>query len=339
MKPQYFTFLAVAAAASLGAAMAIYTAEAPWSRVAAGGGKLFPALQNDITKVARIEVRQGTSTVALERSGEQWLFEERGGFPASTDKVRALLEGLAQAELTEPKTRNPDRYKILELEDPLAKDANARLVRLVDDTGAAVAELVVGKQRSDASGAGKGGTYVRKPGDVQTWLINTEIGGGTGLRDWTKSRLFETAPEKITKLRIELPGEQAYDIVRDASGEQKLADMPAGKKLKFANLIDNILDATAVMDFDDVRKAEGTAGGGEAGTTTVETENGLKVTFKVRRDKDAAWITLSAAGEGEAKKQADEISARANGWEFKILPSQADAMLKRHDDLLEDSPS
>jgi hypothetical protein len=72
---------------------------------------------------------------------------------------------------------------------------------------------------------------------------------------------------------------------------------------------------------------------------TLETEAGLKVTFKFRRDKDATWLAISAAGDGDAKKTADDLSQRTNGWEFKILPSKADATLKRRDDLLEDSSS
>jgi hypothetical protein len=48
---------------------------------------------------------------------------------------------------------------------------------------------------------------------------------------------------------------------------------------------------------------------------------------------------VTATGEGEAKKAADEITARTAGWEYQIGKSKADSLLKRRGDLLEKIPS
>jgi hypothetical protein len=336
MKPQHFVWLAVAAVLSLSAAIVTYTSSAPWSVDAASGGLLFPTLKADAEKVQKIEITQGSTTLVLERAGDQWRLQNRDSYPATPEKIRTLIANLTDAELAEPKTRSPQRYALLELEDPKGQNASSRLFRLLDDKGTVLGEAIVGKKRS-GGGLGKAGTYVRKPGDEQAWLATADISGGTGLRDWTKARIFETATDKITKLRIELPGEAAYDIVRDAEGQHKLAEIPAGKKIKFVNVVDNIVEATAFMEFEDVRKA--TDSGGEVSTMNLETEAGLKVVFKFRRDKDATWLAISAAGDGDVKKTADDLTQRTKDWEFKILPSKADATLKRRDDLLEDSSS
>jgi hypothetical protein len=336
MNPQHFVWLAVAAVLSLSAAVLTYTSATPWSLDTAGGGLLFPTLKSDAEKVQRIEISQGATTLVLERAGDQWRLQNRDSYPATPEKIRTLIANLTEAELAEPKTRSPQRYALLELEDPNGQNASSRLVRLLDDKGAVLAEAIVGKKRS-GGGLGKSGTYVRKPGDEQTWLATADISGGTSLRDWTKARIFETAADKITKLKIELPGDAAYEIVRDAEGQHKLAEIPAGKKIKFVNVVDNIVEATAFMEFEDVRKA--TDAGGDVSTATLETEAGLKVTFRFRREKDATWLAISARGDGDAKKAAEDLTQRTNGWEFKILPSKADATLKRRDDLLEDSSS
>jgi len=336
MKPQYFVGLALAAVLSLAAAIAVYTTSAPWTVDAKGGGLLFPALKADAEKIHRIEIAQGATTLVLERAGDQWRLQNRDGYPATPEKIRTLIASLTEATLAEPKTRNPQRYGLLELEDPKGQNASSRLVRLLDDKGGVLAEAIVGKKRL-GGGLGKAGTYVRKPGDEQTWLATADISGGTELRDWTKARIFETATDKITKLKIELPGEAAYEIVRDAEGQHKLAEIPAGKKIKFVNVVDNIVEATAFMEFEDVRKAHDS--GGEVSTASLETETGLKVVFKFRREKDATWLAISATGGGAAKKAGDDLSQRTSGWEFKLLPSKADATLKRRDDLLEDSSS
>lgn len=337
MKPQHFALLAVAAVLSLAAAIVAYTSTAQWSVETANGTPLFPNLKTDGQKVHRIEISQGSTTIAIERDGDQWRLQNRDNYPATPDKIRALVASLTDAVLEESKTRNPERYALLELEEPTGQNANSRLIRLLDDKGSVLAETIVGKKRAAGGGLGGAGTYVRKPGDAQTWLATADINGSIALGDWTKARIFETAPDKITKLTIELPGEAAYEIVRNSTGSHKLSEVPAGKKLKYTNMIDNIIEATAFMEFEDVRKAKDASG--DVSTASLETESGLKVTFKFRREKDDTWLTISAAGDGDAKKAADDLTQRANGWEFKILPSKANATLKRRDDLLEDSSS
>lgn len=338
MKPQHFVMLALAAVISLAGAIAVYVSSTPWSVESRKGGALFPALKADAANVRRIEISQGAKSVVVERDGEAWRLGNRDGYPATSDRIRTLLSSLSEAELAESKTRNPAHYGLLELEDPKDANANSRLIRLLDDKGGVLAEVIVGKKRSGGSGLGGAGTYVRKPGDEQTWLASADISGGLDLKDWAKARIFETAADKVTKLKIEAPGEPAYEIVRGSDGQHTLAEIPSGKKLKFVNAVDNIVEATSFMEFQDVRKAT-SDGSGDVGTASLETESGLKVAFKFRRGKDETWMTMEASGDGDAKKAADALKERTAGWEFKILPTKADATLKRRDDLLEDSSS
>ena len=103
------------------------------------------------------------------RSSEGRRLEAQGARRLSGRRPRRCARcssGLAEAELVEAKTRRADRYALLELEDPAAKDAKSRLVRVLDGKGSVLAEVVVGKKRIDAFGVGKSGTYVRKPADA-----------------------------------------------------------------------------------------------------------------------------------------------------------------------------
>ncbi len=341
MKPTHFAALATAAGLSLIAAIVIYSARAPWSASTAGTGKALPNLQSDAGKVARIVVTQGGKTTTVEKSGDQWLVKNQGGYPASADKVRALLTALSDAKLLEPKTRVTSRYAMLEVDDPAGKNSNARLIKLEDASGATVAEIIAGKPRVHGGAGGTGGasgTYVRKPGDEQSWLASTTISGGSALKDWANPRVFETQTEKISEVSVEVQGEQPYVIKRGADGAHQLDQIPPGKKIKYVNMVDNIIEAASFLDFEGVRKQTG-GDDGKAGSITFKTDAGLTITLKVRRDKDGVWTTVEAAGEGEAKKTADDINVRANGWEFGIMPSKADTMLKKQADLLEDAAS
>ncbi len=341
MKPTHFAALATAAGLSLIAAIAVYSARAPWTVSATGTEKLMPGLQSDAGKVARVVVTQGGKTTTIEKSGDQWLVKNQGGYPASPGKVRALLTALSDAKLLEPKTRETGRYSMLEVDDPSGKNSNARLIKLEDSDGTAIAEIIAGKPRlhgGTTAAGGTSGTYVRKPGEEQSWLASTNISGGAALKDWVNPRIFETQTEKVSEVTVEVQGEPPYVIKRGADGTHQLNPIPAGKKIKYVNMVDNVIEAASFLDFDGVRKQTGSEDG-KAGSVTFKTDDGLTITLKVRREKDGTWATVDATGEGDAKKTAEDISARAKGWEFEIMPSKADTMLKKQADLLEDAAS
>ena len=340
MTPKQFASLATVAALSLIAAIAVHAVRTPWTAEALGTGKLFPGLASDAGNIERIAIEQSGKPLVIEKSQDRWLIKSQDGYPASAEKVRALLRALADATLLEPKTRVSGRYSVLEVDDPAGKTSNARLIKLEDAGGNTLAEIIAGKPHAGSlpAGQGSGGTYVRRPGEDQSWLVDTTISGGSALKDWANARVFETQTEKIKELTVEVQGEAPYKVKRNDGGSHELEAIPAGKKIKYVNMIDNILEAASFLDFERVRKA-GATSGGDAGTVRFETDAGLKIALHIRRDKDGTWMTVDPSGEGEAKTAADDIQTRASGWEFEILPSKADTMLKKQADLLEDIAS
>jgi hypothetical protein len=330
-----FVALAAITAVCVIAAILVYTSSAKWSHAIPNGVPLLENLPSDTSKITRIEVEQGVGKLALDHEGQEWVLKEHDSFPASPEKVRAFLVSLAEAKLVEAKTRQKDRYALLGLHDPTAKEATSRLVRLKDNEGTVIAELIVGNQRSDAFGTGKGGTYVRKPGDEQTWLVNSTIDAGVDLKNWVDSRLFEVSLEDVKRLSVKLPGEEALIFDKAESGTgHVLSNIPNGMTLKYVDAPDDIIAVATALNFNDVRKQEAKPGGDKASTLEWELENGLRVTMKIERDDGGAWLSIEATGEGDAKKSADALMARAKGWEFHISKSNADAMLPHRDDIL-----
>ncbi len=340
MTPKNFATLAFAAAVMLLAAGLLYSSTQPWA-AAKAGGPLFAGLKREAGAIERIAVSQGDSRITIEKSGERWLVKEKNGFPASFEKVRVLVLALSEANLAEAKTRREASFNILELEDPKDKQANSHLVQLYKADGTLIAETIVGKSRPNAFGAGKNGTYVRRPGDVQTWLIDQEVIAGTKLTDWTRERLFETKPESIKAVTIETEGDASYDILRDNDGRTfKLARLPEGKKLAFANSADDIVDTLSSFNLAEARKVDGpeaaSASASGFGIARLETDDGLKLYLKVRKDAAGHWMTLTASGYGNGMKAAGDLMALAAGWEFKIPAAQAERIFKKQADILED---
>jgi hypothetical protein len=337
MTPKHFAALAVAAAGSLVAAIAVYSSSVEWSRVTQRGDPLFAGLPNKIDDVAEIVVKQGEKEITLARDGKAWVLKDHKSFPAAPEKVTALLAGLSKARLVEAKTRKQDRYALLGVEDPAAKEAKSRLVRLLDKNGKEVAAVIVGEKRYDAFGVGNSGTYVREPGEEQAWLTDAVIEAGPGLTDWVNPQLFEARKEDVKHLTVRVPGEEPLEIERakDKSGHT-LADIPDGMKLKYGNIVDEIVRAARSFDFDDVRKFQTPPDGAKVSKVVMDLDGGLNVTFRIKpQDDDVDWLSLEAKGEGETKQVADALMTRAKGWEFRIPHSRVKEILKRREDLLE----
>jgi hypothetical protein len=354
IKPHQFIGLAAASAVSLLLALGLYASSNRWSAGKVEGAAFLPDLAKRINSVGAIEVTQGGNTLTIGRDGNAWKVRERGGFPANAEQARSLLVALAQAQLVEPRTSIREKLGLLELEEPTDKDAKSRRVRILDTAGSVISDLVVGKTRFDAFGSGKGGIYVRRSAETQSWLATGDPKVTAEIKDWIDTKVFTGETAKVVKVRIETPGEGELVIEKapppevkteDAKGPStpttakntkfRLVSTPDGKQLKQDVKLDDIVDAFGSINLDDVRKLEAPPAADKTQVVTLETEGAPNVTFRLRKDGEAHWISLIAAGEGDAKKKADEINAKAQGWEFKIPNWKAELIGKRPADLFE----
>jgi len=341
MKPRAFAALAAFTLVAVVIAIATYASQNRWSQAKVSGAAVLPGLAAQASRIGRVEVQQGDKALALAKSNDGWTLADRGGYPVKPGAVRALLVKLSEAELVEGKTRNKDRFPLLELEDPAGKDTKSRLLRLKDDQGGIVAETIVGKKRWDAFGGSKSGTYVRKPGDQQTWLSNGDLDVSLNVRDWVQAGVLDVPAAKIAKLTVEIPGEEPLVIARDAADTAKhaLLGVPEGKKLKDGAGIDAIVRAVANIELEDVRKAAAAApAAGDVSLAKIEADGGLAITVRLRKEGDDTWVSFEATGaEGDAKKTAEDVVKRTQGWEYKVPTYKAQAILKRRPDLIEAS--
>ncbi len=337
IKPQHFVSLAAVTLATLLLTLGVWAASNRWSTGKVEGTQVLPGLTRQSDSIGTVELRQGDKKMTLKREGPAWKIAERDGYPANPERVRSLLMALARTELVEARTASRDKWKALELEDPTAKDAKSRSLRILDAKGGALGELVLGKARPDAFGPGKGGIYVRRPGEAQTWLAMGDPKGGVDIKDWLALTPFETDSAKITKVTAEHPGEEPL-VVEKGDGKEvkfKLAKIPAGMKVKQGVNVEHLATGFASLEIEDVRRLAQTPTGDQVSVLKLETEGGPLVTFRIRKDGEASWISFSAAGEGDSKKRAEEINAKSVGWEYKLPQWKLDQIAKRGAELFE----
>ena len=167
------TFLAVAAVtgvAVLGAAAAVIVERNALAVPRLGDQPLFPRLASGLGSVARIKIEAPRYSVVFERRGNTWLVADKGNYAARAGAVTRLIGDIAGMRPSETKTDNPNLYSRVAVEDRAAADSKSKLVTVENDQGQALARFIMGKQSQSIGFSPLGGTFVRLPGEAQTWL-------------------------------------------------------------------------------------------------------------------------------------------------------------------------
>jgi hypothetical protein len=341
MKPKHFATLAAAAAGSLLLAIITYLAAVPWTPDNSGAREaMLPGLAERSADLAAIEISREKETVRIANKDGKWVFETGEGYPVDEAKARELLLAASEARLVERKTALKDRHELLGLGDHTAPGSNARLLRMLDAKGSVLGEVVLGRPAYDMMEASKAGTYVRRPGNDQTWLADRPLQVSLSIRDWVKTRLIDRDVKSIKSVRIEREGEAPIEIKRSADGSQhELVTMPAGKQVRFVSAVDNVAEAISLIEFRQVRKAGKADSLPLKGRATFETDNGFKPTIEFRGDDSKVWIRLAATGTDGSKADVEDLNSRAAGWEFEVPQAELNAVLVKLSDLIEDAPA
>jgi hypothetical protein len=145
--------------------------------------KVFPDLPvNDVRKII---IHEGGKQVTLTEGGGKWLIAERGGYPASNDKVQRALTSLHDLKIVDAKTVKKDArggLKLLTTEEGQPFETGLQ-VDMFNDKGASLATIIIGKNVETTGGASSGSfngpaeqRFVRVPTDGDTaWLVNDTV--------------------------------------------------------------------------------------------------------------------------------------------------------------------
>ncbi|MGH7060113.1 MAG: DUF4340 domain-containing protein, partial [Stellaceae bacterium] len=174
--------------------------------------RALPALAAELGEVGTVGLERQGLDLTFRRKGNDWLVEQKGGYPADAGKVRQVVLALADMTLVEPKTREPKLYPRLEVEDP-GKGKSA-LVTLSDEEGKKIGALIVGKRSYDRLGAGNDGVYVREPGKAQSWLARGGLDLSGDLVGWLDRRVVDIKENRIAKMTMTQPDGASLTLSR-----------------------------------------------------------------------------------------------------------------------------
>jgi len=329
-----FALVGAAALASVLAVAAVVT-QPRVSTSESGGEVIFPGLLDRLqTDLKTVVIRHDGGTISLDRDGNVFRYRERANYPAETEKVVDLVVGVARLAKLEGKTNQPERYPRLELQDPTEKGSPAKQVTLIDAGGKEMASIIVGKRKFTLGGK-EGGTYVRLPGDPQTWLALGDLNPGTAPRDWIDRTIADIPETAIRRVVVTPPKGERVIAVRGDGDTFAIENLPRGVVLESEFIAGEYGRILAGLQADDVVPADQVQfARDKTYSGVVETVEGSVITLEMTEVDGKSWVRISAkpaAGlgtEGGAAQTMAAINARGQGHAFE-LPGYKVAILKR----------
>jgi hypothetical protein len=251
MKVKSLLILMAAAAVAIVAALWI-TSERP-PETAQLNTPLLPSLADSINRVTGFRIiKAGNETVATLQRGEQsWTVAERYNYPADMNKVRGLLLGLANARRREEKTQDPGYYERLGVADVNA--ANASGVRVELEGLAAPLAVIIGN--SDSQGGN--GTFVRLPGEAQSWLVSGNLTVAKEASQWLEPKIMDIPAERIQQITLRRPQGETLTVSKEQRAQTNfmVQSVPAGRELKSASIANSLATELSALQLEDVLPA------------------------------------------------------------------------------------
>jgi hypothetical protein len=296
---------------------------------------MFQNLAEKLAGAARIEVKRHDATLVVQRQpGDAWVLPDKANYPVRAEKLHELLAGLTELRLVEPRTADPGMLERLGLQDPMQPGSTASLLRVLDGSGAPIAELVIGRRRMRTQGNVPETVYLRRPTESQAWLAEGRLPVDADPQLWIDRDIANIPHERVLKAEVERAGEAALVLSRGEGPDAHLAvtEPTATPPLEETSL-DEVARAFEYLTLTDVRAAAAMPGE-SLGRGRFTLTDRLAILAEVNRDGEAVWVRLAAEGDAEATA----LNNRWRGWAYQIGPWKAKALVPRLEDLRRAEP-
>ena len=289
---------------------------------------VLPEIGKRLGEVDRVTLVHGDAKTTLLRRGENWVVEEKGDYPADGPKLHKTLLGLADLRYVEEKTRKPELYSRLEVEDAGKAGAKSTLITVSDAKGSLLGEIIAGKRRIDELGGGTDGIYVRKPGNAQSWLASGTLDLPDDVAQWLDRSIVDVPNDEVKEVVLTQPDGGSLDIARDKpEATLALKGAPKDTKLKSDDVLVEPTTALASLTLSDVRPAASMplpeAGVSHAVFTSFD---GLTVKVALFDQDGKSWAKFEVSGGGATEKQAATLNAKLSPWVYAIPDYKAKSL-------------
>ena len=263
---------------------------------------LFPDLKTTINELNEVAIQRGQKTLTLVNEAGTWKIREADRHPALFTRIKQTAIAVSDLEILAEKTKNPEQYTTLGVEDPAADKAESTLLTLKDASGKQLVTLIVGKDRLSSAAADQHGLYVRIPGQEQALLVAGQLDISVETADWVDKNLINVGPDRIRHIDIVHGNAQDISLQREKADADLVPEkIPAGKQARSDYVLERMEGILEDIIIEDVKAAAKIEFPTDAITTTVQTFDGLTtvITSAVIDEKNYAKFALQYAAQAQ----------------------------------------
>jgi hypothetical protein len=242
---------------------------------------LFPELANRINDVTRIEIKssEDPDVILQKMQGGQWALQSADNYPAQFDKVKDVVVSLSQLKILATKTDNPKLYPELGVEGPQGNNTSSLLLTLSDQSGTALASLIVGKPRKSSTGSNRPNLYVRKADAKNALLVEGYLQLKSNNNAWYERNVIHIPASRIQKVNIFKSTGDLLLIKKHSEGDTEFKVIE-GNTASPSVLLNKLGTFFEDMHVEGVHAANNFEFPDDVTITTFTTFNGLVITVK-----------------------------------------------------------
>lgn len=286
----------------------------------ATGSLIFPDLAGKLASAARVEITSKGATLAIARGAKGWGLADRAGFPVQADKLRELLTGLTEARITEPRTADASQFERLGVGDPSSPTSTGSLIKLLDDKGNVLAQLIVGHRRVRTQGNVPETIYVRHPGEDRAWLAEGSLPADADPQLWFDRDIANIDHGRVAKIEVDRGAEH---LVLTAEGDTRQMVEPAEHPKLDDYSIEEMFRSLETLTLTDVRPVAERPGDA-LGTTRFTLTDGTVISVAVfgyanpkaeEGQPPEVWTQYAVQGDSA---EAKALAAKVDGWAYQV---------------------
>lgn len=369
MSLRAFLALALATVIAVLAVIGIHMSQSTGPAAREPGTAMLPELAANLGDADRIVMTRGGEKTTVKRtagSGDTatWVVEEFSDYPSHPLLIRDVLAGLAQLQTMEGKTRRPDLYSKLDVDDPTTAAAKStRLEAFAGDKK--VADIIVGRTKSAMGG--QESLYVRRPDEDRAWLAKGKVEMPHNRIGWVNNEVLVVDLPRIQHATLNTPAKGPRVHVFKKTKDERdftIEGMPANHEVKDIFGAEDVARVVQQLSFEDVRPADklkiDTAAQPWAEFVTFD---GLKIDLWLHEADGRNWVALralpapapaapatlpAAATASEATAEGEKpldvaaeiktINERVTPWVYAIPSYENGNLRKTLDDLIQKKP-